>query len=355
VAVIETEEQLAALLPRIEAAPWIALDTEADSLHAYPEKLCLVQISVPGADELIDPLAGCDLKPLLAVLQQKELLLHGADYDLRLLYRTYQFVPKAVFDTMWAARLLGYLEFSLSALVDQHLGLTLEKGPQKMNWAVRPLPERMATYARNDTRHLHALAELLRSRLLDKGRLSWQAEVCANMIRECSLPRQEDPDTLWRVKGSDRLEPAALAVLRELWQWREAEAIASNKPPYFIFSHEKLVALSAAAARGHPTHNLVPRHVPSQRVARLALAVQRGLQAPPPQHPQPRHSTGVRLRREQQRQFDYFKRIRDAQAQNLGLDSTVIATKGELIMLAQDGQQSKCTLMGWQRALLALG
>jgi ribonuclease D len=353
--VIETQEQLAALLPRIEAAPWIALDTEADSLHAYPEKLCLVQISLPESDDLIDPLAGCDLKPLWDALRQKELLLHGADYDLRLLFRTFQFVPRAVFDTMWAARLLGYQEFSLSNLVDKHLGLALEKGPQKMNWAVRPLPERMAIYARNDTHHLHALAELLRSRLIEKGRLSWQAEVCANMIRECSLPRQEDPDTLWRVKGSDRLEPAALAILRELWQWREEEAIASNKPPYFIFSHERLIALSAAAAHGHPTHNLVPHHVPAKRAARLALAVQRGLQAPPPQHPQRRRTTGVRLTREQQRQFDHFKRIRDAQAQDLGLDSTVIATKGELIVLAKNGHQSKDTLMGWQRTLLALG
>jgi ribonuclease D len=352
--VIETDRQLADLLPKIDAAPWVALDTEADSLHAYPEKLCLIQISLPEAHELIDPLAECNLELLLRALVKKEILLHGADYDLRLLYRTFQFVPKAIFDTMWAARLLGCREFSLRDLVGQNLGVTLEKGPQKMNWALRPLPERMATYALNDTRHLHPLAELLRARLIQQNRLSWHTEVCANVIQECARPRQENPEGLWRIKGSDRLEPAALAILRELWQWRETEALKSNKPPYFIFSHERLVALSAAAARGSSADTIVPRHVPPARAARLAAAVERGLGASPSQYPHPRRSTGVRLTREQQRKFDELKQIRDGQAENLGLDSTVIATKGELILLAKDGEQSAMSLMKWQRLLLNL-
>jgi ribonuclease D len=270
------------------------------------------------------------------------------------LYRTYQFVPGAVFDTMWAARLLGHREFSLRDLVQQHLGVTLEKGPQKMNWALRPLPERMATYALNDTRHLHSLAELLRSRLIEKGRLPWLQEVCVNLIIECSRPRQDDPDSLWRVKGSDRLDPPALAILRELWQWREAEAIAANKPPYFVFSHERLLALSAAAARGRPTHGLVPHNVPAKRAARLALALQRGLRTSPAQFPQPRRPRGVRLTRDQQRVFDHAKRLRDRRAEELGLDPTVIATKSQLMLLARNGELSQNHLMKWQRELLDL-
>ena len=108
---IDNDQKLADFLPMLRAADWVALDTEADSLHAYPEKLCLLQISLPRTDILVDPLATMDLAPLLGALQERELILHGADYDLRLLRRNCGFVPYAVFDTMLAARLLGETEF----------------------------------------------------------------------------------------------------------------------------------------------------------------------------------------------------------------------------------------------------
>src|SRR5262245_11061733 len=115
--VIDTQAKLLALIPSLRSAQRLALDTEADSLHAYPEKLCLLQISVPGAHVLIDPLASLDLDPLLAELRARQLVLHGADYDLRMMYRTYGFVPCEVFDTMLAARLLGHDQFGLTHLV----------------------------------------------------------------------------------------------------------------------------------------------------------------------------------------------------------------------------------------------
>lgn len=352
--VIDSPQTVADLLPKVKAAEWIAIDTEADSLHAYPEKLCLLQISAPGIDVLVDPLAGLDLKPLLHLFQGKELLLHGADYDLRLLRRTFDFVPHAVFDTMWAARLLGHQEFGLRALVHQHLGVALEKGPQKMNWALRPLPERMATYALNDTRFLRPLAELLRAELLAKGRLDWLMEVCARVVEESSSPRQIDPETLWRIKGSDRLDRRAMAILRELWLWREEEALAANKPPYFIMSHEKLVALALAVARGRPTRSVVPEALSVKRAARLASAVGRGLDVPPSAYPQVRRLVVVRLTKDQQQRFDELKRLRDNRALELGLDPTVIASKGDLISLARNGGTSQSEVMNWQRRLLGL-
>src|ERR1043166_8261400 len=118
---------------------WIALDTEADSLHAYPEKLCLLQISHEKGDELIDPLARMNLARLWPALAPHQLILHGADYDLRLLRKTHQFVPQSIFDNMIASRLLGDREFGLTNLVSKYLGITLEKGSQKADWARRPL------------------------------------------------------------------------------------------------------------------------------------------------------------------------------------------------------------------------
>src|SRR5580765_7738674 len=141
----------------LHQADWI----EADSLHAYPEKLCLLQISIAGEDELLDPLSSMDMRPALEILRQRELIIHGADYDLRLLRKCCDFVPSAIVDTMLASRLLGGREFGLTHLVSKYLGVPLEKGPQKANWARRPLTPRMEVYARHDPRYLKPLADLL--------------------------------------------------------------------------------------------------------------------------------------------------------------------------------------------------
>jgi len=166
--VIDTDERLVAFLPTIRAAAWIAVDTEADSLHAYPEKICLIQISTVAGDELVDPLACLQLDPLLDALNAHQLIMHGADYDLRLLRKHHEFVPSTIFDTMLAARLLGERQFGLSSLVEKFLGVKLEKGSQKANWARRPLTERMEIYARNDTHHLKPLVDKLRVELETK-------------------------------------------------------------------------------------------------------------------------------------------------------------------------------------------
>jgi ribonuclease D len=353
--VIESQQQLARLLAELRHAPSVAVDTEADSLHAYPEKLCLIQLSIPGTDALVDPLAEQDLSVLLEVLQGRDLIFHGADYDLRLLYRTFHFVPRRLIDTMWAARLLGYREFSLSGLVQQHLGVALEKGPQKMNWALRPLSKRMITYASNDTRYLHSLSKILVDRLRELGRVAWLEEVCARMVRDCATRRTQDPDAVWRVKGSDRLDRAGMAMLRELWNWREKEAIAANKPPYFVLSHERLVALAASAARLSSCDNLLPNHFSSKRTATLRSAMERGLKVPTGEYPVARRSSGVRLTREQQERFAQLKEVRDRRAAELGLDPTVIGSKADLISVARHRDPAKADLMEWQKHLLALG
>src|ERR1043166_9158146 len=250
--VIDTEKKITGFLPTLHAATWVAVDTEADSLHAYPEKVCLIQISTVAGDALIDPLARLSLDPLLDALSGHELIMHGADYDLRLLRKHHEFVPSAIFDTMLAARLLGLRQFSLGHLVEKFLQIKLEKGAQKANWALRPLTERMTRYARNDTHYLKPLADRLGPELKAKGRLAWHQEACACLVAEATRPRSPDPDAAWRVKGSHLLGRPGLAVLRELWQWRETEAIAANRPPFFILSHESLVDIAAAAATRRP-------------------------------------------------------------------------------------------------------
>ena len=159
---ITSARGLADLITEVEPHGRVALDTEADSLHCYREKLCLLQISVPGHDAIVDPLASVDLAPLRDALVGKEIVLHGSDYDLRLLRRNMSFVPKQIFDTVIAARMTGIREFSLAALVKRYFDVELAKGSQKANWAQRPLSAKMAEYAINDTRYLLPLAEALR-------------------------------------------------------------------------------------------------------------------------------------------------------------------------------------------------
>jgi len=351
--VIDTEEKLADFLPAIRAAAWIAVDTEADSLHAYPEKICLIQISTIAGDELVDPLAAIHLDPLLEALNAHRLIMHGADYDLRLLRKHHEFVPSAIFDTMLAARLLGERQFGLGSLAEKFLGVKLEKGSQKANWARRPLTERMETYARNDTHFLKALADQLRAELETKGRFAWHEESCARLIDDCTRHEPVDHEFVWRVKGSHTLDRAGLAVLRELWCWREQEAMAANRPPFFVLSHETLVDLAAAAAARQPVEPLVPRHLSDRRRASLAEAVQAGLRVPPEQHPQfPRHERRRPSEAERRRYLELEKR-RDARAHQLSLDPTLIASRATLSDLAQNWDFHAGGLMSWQRELFS--
>jgi ribonuclease D len=348
--VIDTDEKLAAFLPKLNAATWIALDTEADSLHAYPEKLCLIQVSIQEHDELIDPLAVIQLQPLFTVLSQHELIMHGADYDLRLLRKHCDFVPTAIFDTMLASRLLGYREFGLVTLVAKHLGVKLEKGPQKANWARRPLTERMATYARHDTHYLKPLADILAAELKAKGRLTWHQQCCAQLIVESGQLRELDLESVWRVKGSSVLPPRGLAVLREIWHWREQEAVTSNRPPYFILPPDSMIRAAAGAASGRDPNEDLPGYLTPRRRKGILKAMARGLEEKHPPGPLPRK--GHRLTESEKRRLHALEDRRNSRGARLGLDPTLIASRATLVALAGNWEKHKLELLPWQRELL---
>ncbi len=353
--VVDTEHKLATFLPTLRAARWVAVDTEADSLHAYPEKVCLIQISTVAGDRLIDPLASLNLAPVLEALSGHQLIMHGADYDLRLLRKHHDFVPSAIFDTMLAARLLGVRQFSLGSLTETFLGVKLEKGPQKANWAIRPLTERMERYARNDTHYLKPLADRLCRELETKQRLSWHQESCARLIGDTARPRPVDPDLVWRLKGSHLLSRPALAVLRELFRWRETEAIAANKPPFFILSHQLLVDIAGAAAASRPVNPLLPRHLSERRRRGLQEAVASGLRLSPEHHPRIPRAVGRRPSETERRRFMELQKRRDDRAAELDIDSTLIASRAMLSDLAHSWDQHAPELMNWQRELLDHG
>ena len=348
---IDTDAQLAEILPALEEVDRIAVDTEADSLHCYYEKLCLVQLSFGGNDYLIDPLAKIDLAPLALALGEKELVLQGADFDLRLLRRSINFTATRIFDTVIAARLLGIRAFSLAALVEKYFGVSLTKGSQKANWAKRPLPKHMAEYAMNDTRYLLPLAERLEAELRERGRFHWFQQSCQRALEQTSVQRVRDEDETWRITGAGTLDGRTSAVLRELWQWRDKEAQAADRPPFHILQNHLLLRAAQDFAAGE-----IPdfRHFSTRRREGFRAAAEKALQLPESEWPVRRRRHGTRPTREMERAAEELRRRRDAVADEHGLEPSFIAPRGALDALAADESRSTTLLVPWQRGLLEL-
>lgn len=346
---IDSAPALAALSSDLAAFDTIAVDTEADSLHCYFEKLCLIQISFNEQDLLVDPLAGLDLQPFFQVLASKRLILHGADYDLRLMRRTGFSEPRAVFDTMIAARLTGHLEFSLAALVKQYFGIELVKGSQKANWARRPLSPQMEAYARNDTHFLISLSGSLEQRLRELDRWEWFEQSCAKAIATAGIDKERDLDSAWRITGSSDLHDRAAAILRALWLWRDSEARAADRPAFHILQNEKLIEAASRLDRGEPVS--FPHFSPS-RQRRFAAAAEAALAIPPEEWPRPIRKPRLRPTPDQERFFARLKTRRDATATQLQLDPALIAPKATLEQIAANPDSAASRLMPWQLALL---
>lgn len=349
---IATPDALAALVGKIAPFDRIAIDTEADSLHCYFEKLCLIQISVPGCDELVDPLAGLLLTPLFEVLSKVELVIHGADYDLRLLRRVGLTEVRRVFDTMIAARLVGITEFSLAALLSKSFNVTLAKGSQKANWAQRPLSPRMEEYAINDTRYLLALAEQLEARLRELGRWSWFEQSCERAIAAAQTVRERDYENAWRITGSSDLQDRAAAVFRALWHWRDAEARAVDRPAFHILQNQDLIE---AARRLDQGQSVALPHVKGGRRHRFFAAADAALQLPESQWPRLLRKPRPRPTPDEQRAFQRLRTARDKAAAEFGLDPSLIAPKATLESLASEPAAASERLMPWQRELIGLG
>lgn len=349
---IATADPLKELGEQLALAPWVAIDTEADSLRSYPDKLCLIQVSIPQGDYLVDPMAGLDMAPFFEPLKKRELLFHGADYDLRLLRRNYGFLPDRVFDTMLASRLLGIMEFGLAALVLRYFNQTLTKSAQKADWRQRPLPPLMIEYARKDSHFLRELSSILRAELVEKGRLEWHEQLCARGVRDAAQDSPVDADECWRLKGSNKLSPRALGILRELWHWREREAIEASKPPFFILAHDTLIGLAFYAAEHGIEGVTFPHHVRERRRVGALIAIEEGLALTEDQLPTNKRPRGRRLTWAEGEQMEKLRQKRDAIATRLALDPSLIATRSELAGLALDWKEQASAMMPWQVGLL---
>src|SRR5512132_1930288 len=382
--VIASERQLADLIRQIQAADRVAIDTEADSLHSYREKLCLVQISTPSSvilsnvegsrgtaskialadsstslgmtvqsvcDFIVDPLSNLDLEPLRQALEPREIVLHATDYDLRMLRRGLNFMASGLFDTVIAVRLLGIREFSLGALVKRFFGVELHKHSQKANWALRPLPPRMLKYAVDDVHYLLPLAAKLEEELQRVRRRDWFQQSCRRAIELAAAERERIQDELWRIAGAGALDPHTGAVLRALWQWRETEAELADRPQFHILQNRELLKAAESFASGH-----VPdyKHFSARRRQTFREAAKIALQSPQSEWPVMRRRSGSRPTEEMRRRADQLRERRDRSGAQLGLEPSFIASRGALEAIAADSARATALLVPWQRELIGM-
>src|SRR4051812_41023192 len=342
--VIATDATLLELLKKIDSADRVAVDTEADSLHSYREKLCLIQISVPSGvilsngegsrgtvsnavirdsssspggtvesvcDFIVDPLRNLDFEPLRHALEAKEVALHGADYDLRMLRRGLNFTSTRIFDTVIAARLLGMREFSLGALVKRFFGVELHKHSQKANWALRPLPPQMIRYALNDVHYLLPLAAKLGEELDRVHRREWFRQSCQRAIESASTGRERSEDEVWRIPGAGALEPRTGGVLRALWQWREKEAEMADRPAFHILHNSELLkAAETFASGGVPDY----KHFSARRRQTFCESAGNALQLAQSQWPDMRRRSATRPTSDVVRRAEQLRTRRDTSA-----------------------------------------
>ncbi len=354
-------DELVAALPNTAS---LGLDCEADSLHHYREKLCLLQLSFRGRNYIVDPLAGIDLTPLLSTLATKELILHDAGYDLRLLLRYSGFQHRGdLFDTMLAAQLLGFKQFGLAAVVERICGVSLSKGAQKADWSRRPLSGRLQQYACNDTRYLNALADRLRADLHARGRLEWHRESCRHLVQTATEAVPNSPPGDWRrLKGLGRMSGRERVFARELWRWRDRAARTRDLPHFKILGDKVLTELAAWAARqGAPFDPLprLPRNIKGRNQTDIQAALKLAASTKEEKWPrrQPRKDR-LKLPANYVSLTEALRSECSRLAIKLELDPTVIASRARLEAiirtrpLSLDAIMAAGPLLRWQAELL---
>jgi ribonuclease D len=337
---IETAAGLQALLARLRREPLLAVDTEAASFHRYRDRIYLLQVSSRTETAIVDPLAVGGLTPFAEVLADPaiEIVFHDADYDLRLLDREYRLHANNLFDTRIAAQFLNEPGVGLAALLEKYLGVRLDKRFQRADWSARPLSPGMLAYAASDTMHLPELRDILRRQLEGVGRLSWVEEEFEALAATRYTPPDGDEPAYLRMKGARTLRGRELAVLRELYEWRDAAAQRADKATFRILNNEPMLAM----ARTPPTDAAALRAIPGisaeqaeRRGNEILAAVHRGLQVPErdlpriPRIPRRPHDPAFDVRLER------LKTARNRIADDLNLAPGVLCPNGTLEAIAR--------------------
>jgi len=351
---IDTTERLVSHLESSrmgEKHPICAIDTEADSLHRYRESLCLIQFADRQQSVLIDPLAIQDLSALGEYLSVATVWMHGADYDMTMFKRQFGALPAVIYDTQIGARLLGTRRFGLGDLVSQFFSVDLSKSSQKADWGKRPLSEKMIEYALNDVNYLLEMGDMIVASLKEKGRYEWFEESC-QAARQKVLDRDDSKEESWRVQGSGKLDGYGLACLRAIWQWRDAEAKAWDKPSFMVAPNRQLLEWSIdLAAKKTIT---LPHHFRPERTKRFHAVLAAAQALPESEWPDRPSSKRRKRDRDFENKVDALLQIREEAAAKLDIEGSLIAPRAVLESLAAGDAEPPEVLLRWQRECLGM-
>ncbi|MBI3063854.1 MAG: HRDC domain-containing protein [Deltaproteobacteria bacterium] len=319
----------------------------------------MVQLSLGGEHYVVDPLAGLDLGGFLEALAEEPLIVHGGDYDLRMMRASLGFTPRRdVFDTMIAAQLLGIEQIGLAALIERCFKITLGKEGQKSDWSRRPLSEKQLRYAVNDTRFLEPLADRLRDELGERGRVDWHRESCRAMVESSRRDHARDPEDAWRIKGAGRLTRRQLAYLRELWCWRDQHARSANLPPFKVFGNQQILEL-LQWAESHPSVPLhqgprLPRNIVGARLRTLEEAITRAAGMDQTQWPEVKRRDRDAARNGCSGQINALRAECARIAKELGIAASTLAPRAALEAIVRsrprtlDAMMENGRLLRWQ-------
>lgn len=326
---------LTALARELAQEAAIAVDTESNSLFAYRERVCLIQLSTQERDYIVDPLILSDLSglgPLFADPRHQKVF-HAADYDLLCLKRDYGFEFANIFDTKIAAGTLGWPQMGLASILESHFGVTMNKRYQRTNWGQRPLTPDQLHYAQLDTHYLLALRDLLQNELTARGRVEEAFEAFDLLARVTGDSQPMASNRFWRVTGARDLTPTQTGVLKEAYLYREEQAALADHPPFKVMSEQTLLEIAQCCPKQLSDLKAVTGMTPGQihrHGSELLRAVQRGLLASPPPPPQfERTPDEVRER------YDRLHQWRKHMARSRGVQSDIILPREALWELAR--------------------
>jgi ribonuclease D len=358
IAIVNQSGQLSVAVKDIADSPAIALDTESDSFHHYPERLCLIQIATRRQVYIIDTIVLENIDTLKEVLADASIIkiIHGADYDIRCLDRHSGFRIRNLYDTNIAARFAGLTRVGLAALIEDLLGVVIPKSKrlQRADWGQRPLSNEALDYAASDVRYLFTLRETLDQRLHTLGRTEWVAEECARQ-EEVRYIATNPENAYLSAKGARDLDGRGLAILQSLFQFREEEARRQHRPPFYIVPDTTLVSLAMSAPS---TLSPVPGFGQAglQRYGRgLLQALHRGQAAPPISRP---FHEDYHMSQEQVRRLSHLKAWRVKLGATLSLDPSLLWPTASLERLAKapgtlDTELTSANVRNWQREQFA--
>jgi ribonuclease D len=340
VRLVQSQAELESLFHRFRGEPLLAVDTEAASFHRFHDRIYLLQLSSRQETAVVDPLAVTSLTPLAEVLRdpEVEIVFHDADYDLRLLRMEYGFTATNLFDTRIAAQLLNEPGVGLAALLEKYFGVRLDKRFQRADWSARPLSPEMLEYAAADTHYLPALRDLLRARLEETGRLDWALEEFALATAARRVPSDAEEPGYLRLKGAKAMPGRALAVLRELYDWRDQLARRTDRAAFRILNNEPMLFMAKAPPRDMAELKAV-RGIGGEQAERrgheILAAVERGLSLPERELPRvermPRRPPDAAY----EARLERLKSVRNQTAARFDLAPGVLCPNGTLEAVAR--------------------